>query len=96
MALNLDGIIWCCPLVAPSSFPYASSDCMQTDWGYELQPKRQIFDLLCSSPEEQEALSLPADDGQGMVRSDMEVDSLAWDKAGARTERADNCISKGD
>ncbi len=36
MALDLDGIIGCCPLVAPSSFPYSSWDGTSADWGYLL------------------------------------------------------------
>jgi hypothetical protein len=38
MALDLDGIIRCCPLVAPSSFQYSSWDGNSADWGYLLRP----------------------------------------------------------
>jgi hypothetical protein len=44
-------------LVAPSSFMYLSWDGVSTDWGYQLQPNRPIFDLLRSPPEEQRFLS---------------------------------------
>jgi ribonuclease HI len=57
VALEADGIIGCCPLVAPSSFMYSSWDGVSTDWGYQLQPNRPIFDLLRSSPAEQRFLS---------------------------------------
>jgi len=57
VALDLDGIIGCCPLVAPSSFPYSSWDGVSADWGYSLLPNRPIFVLLCSSPEEQGRLA---------------------------------------
>ncbi len=57
MVLDLDSIIGCCPLVAPSSFPYSSWDGIQADWGYSLLPKLPIFVLLCSSPEEQGRLA---------------------------------------
>ena len=57
VALDSDGIIGCCPLVAPSSFMYSSWDGVSTDWGYQRQPSRPIFDLLRSSPEEQRFLS---------------------------------------
>ena len=57
VALNSDGIIGCCPLVAPSSFMYSSWDGVSTDWGYQLQPSRPVFDLLRASPEEQRFLS---------------------------------------
>jgi hypothetical protein len=46
MALDLDGIIGCCPLVAPSSFPYSSWDGTSADWGYLLRPGRPVYDLL--------------------------------------------------
>jgi len=55
--LELDGIIGCCPLVAPSSFPYSSWDGMSADWGYQLQPKRPIYDFLCAPPELQQRLA---------------------------------------
>jgi ribonuclease HI len=57
VALDSDGIIGCCPLVAPSSFMYASWNGVSADWGYQLQPSRPVFDLLRASPEEQEFLS---------------------------------------
>jgi hypothetical protein len=49
LVLNLDGIIRSCPLVPASSFPFSSWDCVPQDWpdwGYQLQPKRLIFDLF--------------------------------------------------
>ena len=63
VALDSDGIIGCCPLVAPSSFPYSSWTGGSADWGYQLQPRRPVFDLLCASPVEQRSLS-------GRLRSD--------------------------
>jgi hypothetical protein len=57
MALDLDGIIGCCPLVAPSSFPYSSWDGTSADWGYLLRPGWPAYDLLCASPEEQQRFS---------------------------------------
>ena len=57
VALDSDGIIGCCPLVAPSSFMYSSWDGVSPDWGYQQQPSRPIFDLLRSSLEEQRFLS---------------------------------------
>lgn len=57
VALDLDGIIGCCPLVAPSSFPCSSWDGVSADWGYALPSTRPIFVLLCSSPEEQGRLA---------------------------------------
>jgi hypothetical protein len=36
---------------------YSSWDGVSTDWDYQLQPSRLIFDLLHSSPEEQRFLS---------------------------------------
>jgi ribonuclease HI len=57
VALDSDGILGCCPLVAPSSFMYCSWDGITTDWGYQLQPSRPIYDLLRSTPEEQRFLS---------------------------------------
>ena len=57
VALDSDGVIGCCPLVAPSTFRYSSWDGVTTDWGYQLQPSRPVFDLLRSSPEEQRFLS---------------------------------------
>ena len=56
VALELDGIIGCCPLVAPSSLPYSSWDGMSADWGCQLLPKRPIYDFLCASPELQQRL----------------------------------------
>jgi hypothetical protein len=44
------------PLVAPLSFMYSSWDEVSTDWGYQLQPSRPIFDVP-SRPEEQHFLS---------------------------------------
>jgi len=55
-ALNLDSIIGCCPLVAPSSFPHSSWDGDSCDWGYQLRPNRLMFDLLCSPLGEQRRL----------------------------------------
>ena len=55
--LELDGVIGCCPLVAPSSLPYSSWDGMSADWGFQLQPKRPIYDFLCASPELQQRLA---------------------------------------
>jgi hypothetical protein len=57
VALEADGFIGCSPLVAPSSFMYSSWDGISTDWGYQLQPNQPIFDLLPSSPAEQQFLS---------------------------------------
>ncbi len=36
---------------------YCSWDGITTDWAYQLQPNRPIYDLLLSSPEEQLFLS---------------------------------------
>jgi hypothetical protein len=55
--LDLDGIIGCCPLVAPSSLPYSAWDGMSTDWGCQLLPKRPIYDFLCAPPELQQRLA---------------------------------------
>ena len=52
-ALNLDGIVGCCPLMAPSSFPHSSWDGESCDWGYQLRPNRRMFDLLCTPLGEQ-------------------------------------------
>ncbi len=38
VALESDGIIGCCPLVAPSSFMFSSWDGVLPDWGYQLHP----------------------------------------------------------
>ena len=57
IALNSDGVIGCCPLMAPSSFAFSSWDGMSADWGYQLRPNRPVFDLLCASPEQQLRLS---------------------------------------
>jgi hypothetical protein len=57
MALDLDGIIGCCPLVAPSSFPNSLWDGTLADWGYLLRPGRPVYDLVCASPEEQQRSS---------------------------------------
>jgi hypothetical protein len=57
MTLDLDGIIGCCPLVAPSSFPYSLWDGTSADWGYLLRPGRPVYNLLCASPEEQQRFS---------------------------------------
>jgi hypothetical protein len=46
VALDLDGIIGCCPLAAPSSFPYSSWDGVSADWGNLFLPNRKIFVLL--------------------------------------------------
>ncbi len=43
--------------MAPSSFMYSSWDGVSTNWGYQLQPNRPIFDLLLSLPEEWRLLS---------------------------------------
>jgi hypothetical protein len=51
IALNLDGVIGYCPLMAPSSFAFSSWDGMSADWGYQLRPNRPVFDLFCASPE---------------------------------------------
>ena len=64
VALDLDGIIGCCPLVTPSSFPYSSWDGESADWAYALLPNRLIFVLLCSSPEEQGRLTSPMAPGK--------------------------------
>ena len=56
VALDSDGIIGCCPLMAPSSFLYSSWNGVSADWGGQLQPRRPVFDLLCASPEEQRSL----------------------------------------
>ena len=52
-ALNLDSIVGCCPLVAPSSFSHSSWDGESCDWGYQLLPNRRMFDLLCTPLGEQ-------------------------------------------
>jgi hypothetical protein len=57
VALKADCIIGCCPLVVPSSFMYSWWDGVSTDWGYQLQSSRPIFNILLSSPEEQHFLS---------------------------------------
>ena len=57
VALESDGIIGCCPLVAPSSFMFSSWDGVSADWGYQLHPRRPVIDLLRASPEEQGSLS---------------------------------------
>ena len=57
VALDSDGIVGCCPLMAPSSFPYSSWTGFSADWGSQLQPRRPVFDFLCASPEEQHSLS---------------------------------------
>jgi hypothetical protein len=57
VALDSDGITGGCPLVTPSSFMYCSWDGITTDWGYQLQPNRPIYDLLLSTPEEHQYLS---------------------------------------
>jgi hypothetical protein len=57
VALDSDGILGCCPLVAPSSFMYCSWDGITTDWGYQLQPSRPIYILIRSTPEEQRFIS---------------------------------------
>jgi len=55
-ALGLDGIIGCCPLMAPSSFQYSSWNGVSAEWGFQLRPCRPIFDLLRYSPDEQRSL----------------------------------------
>jgi hypothetical protein len=57
VALGSDGIIGCCPLLAPSSFMYSSWDGVTTDWGNQLYPSSPTYDLLRSTPEEQLFLS---------------------------------------
>jgi hypothetical protein len=57
VATDSDGIIGCCPLVAPSSFMYSLWDGITTDWGSQLQPSRPIYNLLWSTQEEQLFLS---------------------------------------
>ncbi len=57
VVLDSDVIIWCCPLVAPSSFQYSSWTGGSADWGCQLHPSRPVFDLLYASPEEQHSLS---------------------------------------
>jgi len=57
VALDSDGIVGCCPLMAPSSFPYSSWTGSSADWGSQMQPRRPVFDLLCASPEIQHSLS---------------------------------------
>ena len=61
-ALEADGIIGCCPLVAPSSFPHASWNGVTADWWYLIELQRPVIDLLCSSPEEQRRLTRRLDD----------------------------------
>ena len=56
-ALQADGIIGCCPLVAPTSFPFASWNGVTADWGHLLWPQCPVFDLLCSTPDEQRRLT---------------------------------------
>jgi ribonuclease HI len=56
IALDSDGIIGCCPLMAPSSFLYSSWNGVSADWGGQVHPRRPVFDLLCASPEEQRSL----------------------------------------
>ena len=59
VALDSDGIFGCCPLMAPSTFPYSSWTGLvgSADWGYQLHPRRPVFDLLCASAEEQRSLA---------------------------------------
>ena len=59
VALDSDGIIGCCPLMAPSSFPYSSWTGLggSADWGYQLHPRRPVFDLLCAPPEAQRSFA---------------------------------------
>ncbi|MFM9151927.1 MAG: hypothetical protein ACKOPU_06645, partial [Candidatus Planktophila sp.] len=57
VALDSDGIVGCCPLMTPSSFPYSSWTGSSADWGSQMQPCRPVFDLLCASPEIQHSLS---------------------------------------
>ena len=57
VALNADGIIGCCPLMAPSSFAYASWTGTSADWGSPDRSSRLIYSLLDTTPELQQSLS---------------------------------------
>jgi hypothetical protein len=65
VALESDGIIGCCPLVAPSSFMFSSWDGVSADWGYQLHPRRPVIDLLRASPRNK----VLSPTGCGQVRS---------------------------
>jgi hypothetical protein len=90
VALEADGIIGCCPLVAPSSFMYLSWDGVSTNCSYQLQANRPRFDLLRSSaessPAEQQFLSNWFRSDQvwfAQLRSDSAFDTRAKHQAGA-------------
>ncbi len=60
VALDADGIIGCCPLMAPSSFVYASWTGTSADWGSPDRSSRLIYSLLDTTPKLQQYLSLTA------------------------------------
>jgi hypothetical protein len=57
VALDADGIIGCCPLMAPSSFAYAMWTGTSADWGSADRSSRLIYSLLDTTPELQRSLS---------------------------------------
>jgi hypothetical protein len=57
VALDADGIIGCCPLMAPSSFEYASWTGTSADWGSLYRSSRLIYSLLDTTQELQQFLS---------------------------------------
>ena len=63
-ALNSDGIVGCCPLVAPVAFHFASWDGISVDWGHGLQPKRPVYSLLGATSQEQQRLTRQLGGGQ--------------------------------
>jgi hypothetical protein len=73
VALSLDSIVGCCPLMAPSSFPYASLTGVSPDWGSQQRPSRPIFSLLCASPELQVCIEGHGGDPaeSGLIRARM-------------------------
>jgi len=56
-ALDSDGIVGCCPLVAPVAFSFASWDGTSVDWGHGLQPKRLVYSLLGATPQDQQRIT---------------------------------------
>jgi hypothetical protein len=57
VALDADGIIGCCPLMALSSFAYASWTGTSADWGSPDRSSRLIYSLHDTTPELQQSLS---------------------------------------
>ncbi len=51
VVLDADGIIGCCPLMAPSSFAYASWTGSSADWGSPDRSSRLIYSLLDTTPD---------------------------------------------